>query len=146
MAESIEALGQAYEAKFDEICDLLASQHGISTDPAELFDVQQVAQIIEEAEKLVEDWDKAKTDDPSLKPKTELQHLLDEYYEIGASKKRRIRAAREDLTKRGVIIDSGEKRMNPRTGGWETVWKLNPNLTEEQQIALTEQPDIEDQH
>ena len=52
-----------------------------------------------------------------------------------------IRAAREELTKRGVLIDSGEKRRNPKTGEWEIVWKLNPALSEEQQEALVERPD-----
>jgi hypothetical protein len=59
---------------------------------------------------------------------------------------KRIRAAREELVKRGVLIDSGEKRMNPRTKKWETAWMLNPNLTEEQQNALVEQPDAKDRH
>jgi hypothetical protein len=36
--------------------------------------------------------------------------------------------------------------MNPKTGKWEIAWKLNPELTEEQQQALAEQPDAKDQH
>ena len=58
----------------------------------------------------------------------------------GMSRKR-IRAARAELTKRGVLVDSGRKRLNPKTGKWEIVWMLNPNLTREQQEALAERPD-----
>jgi hypothetical protein len=54
---------------------------------------------------------------------------------------KRIRAAREELVKRGVIIDSGKKRLNPKTGKWEIVWTVNPQLSEEQQRALVERPD-----
>jgi hypothetical protein len=36
-------------------------------------------------------------------------------------------AAREKLTRRGVLVDSGEKRLNPKTGRWEIVWMLSPN-------------------
>jgi hypothetical protein len=60
---------------------------------------------------------------------------------MGMSKKR-IRAAREELTKRGVLVDSGERRRNPKTGKWEIVWKLNPALSEELQNALVERPDV----
>jgi len=45
---------------------------------------------------------------------------------MGMSKKR-IRAAREELTRRGVLIDSGDKRRNPKTGKREIVWKLIRN-------------------
>ena len=54
---------------------------------------------------------------------------------------KRIRAAREELVKRGVLVDSGKKRLNPKTGKWEIVWILNPQLSEEQQRALVERPD-----
>jgi hypothetical protein len=54
---------------------------------------------------------------------------------------KRIRAAREELTKRGVLVDSGKKLLNPKTGKWEIVWILNPQLSEEQQTALVERPD-----
>ena len=54
---------------------------------------------------------------------------------------KRIRAAREELTKRGVLVDSGKKRRNPKTGKWEIVWILNPQLSEKQQRALVERPD-----
>jgi hypothetical protein len=50
---------------------------------------------------------------------------------------KRIRAAREELVKRGVLVDSG-KRCS-QTG--EVLWMLNPELTEEQQRALVEKPD-----
>ena len=32
---------------------------------------------------------------------------------------KRIRAAREELTRLGVLVDSGQKVLNPRTGEWE---------------------------
>jgi hypothetical protein len=54
---------------------------------------------------------------------------------------KRIRAAREELTKRGVLVDSGKKLLNPKTRKWEIVWILNPQLSEEQQTALVERPD-----
>ena len=54
---------------------------------------------------------------------------------------KRIRAAREELTKRGVLVDSGKKLLNPKTGKWEIVWIVNPQLSEEQQRALVERPD-----
>ena len=54
---------------------------------------------------------------------------------------KRIRAACEELRKRGVLVDSGEKRLNPKTGKWEIAWMLNPELSEEQQKALVERPD-----
>jgi hypothetical protein len=50
---------------------------------------------------------------------------------------KRIRAAREELVKRGVLVDSGKRC--PQTG--QVVWILNPELTEEQQKALVERPD-----
>jgi hypothetical protein len=40
------------------------------------------------------------------------------------------KASREELTKRGVIIDTGERRDG------NIVWGLNPNLTMEQMMAL----------
>ena len=39
-----------------------------------------------------------------------------------------------------MIIDSG-KKLNPKTGKWEIVWIVNPQLSEEQQRALVERPD-----
>jgi hypothetical protein len=58
--------------------------------------------------------------------------------------KKRIRAAREELTRRGVLVDSGKKRLNPKTGKWEIVWMLNPELSEEQINALVERPERAD--
>lgn len=55
---------------------------------------------------------------------------------------KRIRAAREELVRRGVLVDSGSKALNPKTGKWEIQWMLNPELTEEQQKALVERPDV----
>jgi hypothetical protein len=54
---------------------------------------------------------------------------------------KRIRAARKELVKRGVLIDSGERRRCPQTGELQVVWILNPKLTKEQQEALVERPD-----
>jgi len=53
-----------------------------------------------------------------------------------------IRAACEELHRRGVLVDTGERRRSLMTGKWEIVWMLNPGLTEEQQRALIEKPDI----
>lgn len=50
----------------------------------------------------------------------------------------RVRAAREELCRRGVLVDSGERRRNPETGEMEIAWMLNPNLTEEERVALVE--------
>lgn len=50
---------------------------------------------------------------------------------------KRIRAAREELVKRGVLVDSGKRC--PHTG--QVIWVLNPELTEEEQRALVERPD-----
>jgi hypothetical protein len=55
---------------------------------------------------------------------------------------KRIRAAREELVKRGVLVDSDKRVLNPKTGKWEIAWMLNPELSEEQQKALVEKPDI----
>jgi hypothetical protein len=60
---------------------------------------------------------------------------------MGGMSLKRIRAAREELVNRGVLIDSGRKIINPKTGKWEIAWMLNPNLTREQQEALVERPD-----
>ena len=32
--------------------------------------------------------------------------------------------AREDLTRQGVIVDTGDRKQNPRTGRYEIVWAL----------------------
>ena len=54
---------------------------------------------------------------------------------------KRIRAACEELVKRGVLVDSGERLRDPQTGELQVAWKLNPALSEEQQRALVERPD-----
>ena len=54
---------------------------------------------------------------------------------------KRIKAARRELTKQGMLVDSGKKRRNPRTGKLEVVWILNPQLSDEQVRALVESPD-----
>ena len=58
-----------------------------------------------------------------------------------AMSRKRIRAAREELVRRGVLVDSGQRARNPRTGELEIQWKLNPALSEEESKALTEAPD-----
>ena len=57
-----------------------------------------------------------------------------------AMSKKDIRAAREELTKRGVLVDSGERRRNPATGEMQVVWVVNPELTEDELNALVERP------
>jgi hypothetical protein len=59
-------------------------------------------------------------------------------------KKAKLIAAREELTRRGVLVDSGEKRRSSKTGELQIVWKLNPELSKEQIDALTERPERED--
>jgi hypothetical protein len=59
-----------------------------------------------------------------------------------AMSRKRIRAAREELTRLGVLVDSGQKVLNPRTGEWEICWKLNPALSHEEQEALVNAPDL----
>jgi hypothetical protein len=54
---------------------------------------------------------------------------------------KRVRAAMEELRRRGVLVDSGQRKRNPKTGKWEIAWMLNPELSEEQQRALVEKPD-----
>ena len=54
---------------------------------------------------------------------------------------KRIRAAREELAKRGVLVDSGKRKRCPHTGEVQVVWVLNPELTEDEQRALVERPD-----
>src|SRR5262249_27730708 len=84
-----------------------------------------------------------------------------EHHEISKHMSRRIRAAREELTKRGVLVDSGKRangeimwtlsptvreelikrgalvdsgKRDPQNG--KIIWTPNPNLTEEQQETL----------
>jgi hypothetical protein len=59
--------------------------------------------------------------------------------DVEAAKKRHAEmlAAREQLIERGVLVDSGEKRPSPKTGELQIAWKINPELTEERQKALT---------
>ena len=45
---------------------------------------------------------------------------------------RGIRAAREELVRRGVLVDSGQRARNPRTGELEMCWRLNPALSKEE--------------
>jgi hypothetical protein len=52
--------------------------------------------------------------------------------EMESKKKSRWVKAREELTALGVLVDSGKRC--PVTG--QIVWKVNPDLTEEQAEAL----------
>jgi hypothetical protein len=90
-----------------------------------------------------------------------LQRLVAEHNELSKRISRQIKATREELTKRGVLVDSGKRanseimwtfsptireelikrgawvdsgKRDPQTG--EIIWTPNPNLTEEQQEAL----------
>jgi hypothetical protein len=133
--DELEALKQTRDAKFDEICSLLAFAYGEDPDPDNLSDARKINQIIEEAEKLLKrptvlgNWD--------VVTKTKLQRLVAEHHEISKHISRRIRAASEELVKRGVLVDSGKR--HPRNG--EIIWTLNPNLTEKQRQALVEEAD-----
>jgi hypothetical protein len=41
-----------------------------------------------------------------------------------------------------VVDDDGpEGDQNPKTGEWQVVWIINPQLSKEQQRALIERPD-----
>ena len=62
-----------------------------------------------------------------------------------AMSRKRIRAAREELVRRGVLVDSGQRALNPRTGELEICWKLNPALSKEELEALIEAPDLSKQ-
>jgi hypothetical protein len=55
---------------------------------------------------------------------------------------KRIRKAREELKRRGVLVDSGQKALNPKTGELEICWRLNPALSKEEIDALVEAPDF----
>lgn len=48
----------------------------------------------------------------------------------------------ESLVRLGVVVDSGRKRRNRKTGELEIVWIVNPKLTKEQRQALIERPDV----
>src|SRR5262249_13484111 len=52
------------------------------------------------------------------------------------------KAARKELSKLGVLIDSGKKLPSPKTGKLQIVWILNPELSEEQINALVERPKL----
>ena len=55
---------------------------------------------------------------------------------------KRIREAIEELVRRGVVVDSGQRARNPWTGELQIKWMLNPALSEEEQEALVEAPDL----
>ena len=59
-----------------------------------------------------------------------------------AISRKRIRAARDELVRRGVLVDSGQRALNPRTGELEICWRLNPALRKEEMDALVEAPDL----
>ena len=43
-----------------------------------------------------------------------------------AMSRKRIRAAREELVRRGVLVDSGQRALNPRTGELEIQLEAKP--------------------
>jgi hypothetical protein len=106
--DDLEALKQTRDAKFDEICSLLAFAYGQDPDPDNLSDVRKVNQIIEAAEQLLKrttvrgNWDAG--------TKTKLQRLVAEHHQISKHISRRIRTAHEALVERGVLVDSAIPR------------------------------------
>jgi hypothetical protein len=56
--------------------------------------------------------------------------------------------ARRELTRRGWLVDSGERHRNPKTGKLEVAWMINPKLSEEElrlseeELALIKRPDV----
>jgi hypothetical protein len=58
-----------------------------------------------------------------------------------AMSRKRIREAREELVRRGVLVDSGQRARNPRTGELQIQWMLNPALSKEEMDALVDAPD-----
>jgi hypothetical protein len=120
--DDLETLKQTRTAKFDEICATIASAYGEDPDPDNLFDVRKVDQIIKAAEKSIKrrtvrgNWD--------LETKTKLQRLVAEHNELSKRISRCIKIAREDLTKRGMLVDSGKR--DPQRG--EIMWTFNPTI------------------
>ena len=49
--------------------------------------------------------------------------------------------AREELVRRGVLVDSWQRARNPRTGELQIQWMLNPALSKEEMDALVDAPD-----
>jgi hypothetical protein len=70
------------EAKFDEICNLVARHLGYG-DFSRVVSEAERRTVIEEAQELTENWDEATFDGWDLAPKTELQRLLAEHQETG---------------------------------------------------------------
>ena len=50
-----------------------------------------------------------------------------------AMSRKRIREAREELVRLGVLVDSGQRARDPRTGELQIKWMLNPALSKEEQ-------------
>jgi hypothetical protein len=105
--DDLDTLKQTREAKFDEIYSTIAFAYGGHPDPNNISDVRKVNRIVKEAEKLLKrttvhgNWD--------AETKIKLERLVAEHHEIGEQISRHIRAAREELTKRGVLVDSGKR-------------------------------------
>ena len=59
---------------------------------------------------------------------------------------KRIREAIEELVRRGVVVDSGQRARNPWTGELQIKWMLNPALSKEEQEALVDAPDLKQWH
>jgi hypothetical protein len=82
--DELEKLLRAHTAKFDEICALLAAEHGEVPNPANLSDARR-KQNAQEAERLIELWDGETLANWDLEKKatTDLRLLLKEHHEIG---------------------------------------------------------------
>jgi hypothetical protein len=93
--DDLEALKQTRDAKFDEICSLLAFAYGEDPDPDNLSDARKINQIVEEAEQLLKrttvlgNW--------GVVTKTKLQRLVAEHHETSKHISRRIRTAHQAL-------------------------------------------------
>jgi hypothetical protein len=102
----LEAARRAYAQKFDELCARLAIQYGEDPNPANLSDKRR-AEIADEAEELVENWDMASLDDWDLVAKTELQRLLAEHHQMG---ERILDLQHRKCVEEGLIPDDPDDR------------------------------------
>jgi hypothetical protein len=77
----LKKLQAEHGAKFDQICELVRKRLGYRK-LSKLSDEER-RQVVEEAEELTENWDRAVVEDRELQAKTKLQKLLAEHHEIG---------------------------------------------------------------
>jgi hypothetical protein len=134
--ETIKTLNHAARIKFDEICDFLADLHELDSNPENLSD-EQNDQLVGEAKELIEKSDPFGQHTIVGLP-DKLERLLTQYHKICERRRGRWKAARERLVERGVLVDSGEKKMDPDTKKLEIAWMLNSKLPKTQQDALVE--------